>query len=245
MWFLFVRPEICLHLPSDSTSRWTPLVFGYDLPATGRSRDFHPLEYAHAGRTAKQPPAKRRRLRCLARHSGLWQNGPPCPASPRDARGRPIYNQLIPVKYLSVSLSYPTLIHPLPSNSCKLPVLSHDLWKSPLYKYIVPPPPRIFLPLPAKIAKKITDRPIGLPAAISLYAFLILLNQALMLATAFVVADAYRQNFSRIALQRLPILFFPDLPNSSLNFVVPFQLQHQSRKFCLAGAGQLCPSRNW
>ena len=56
MRFLFVRPEICLHLPSDSTSRWTPLVFGYDLPATGRSRDFHPLECAHAGRTSKKPP---------------------------------------------------------------------------------------------------------------------------------------------------------------------------------------------
>ena len=55
MWFLFVRPEICLHLPSDSTSRWTPLVFGYDLPATGRSRDFHPLECAHAERTSKSP----------------------------------------------------------------------------------------------------------------------------------------------------------------------------------------------
>ncbi len=34
MWFLFVRPEICLHLPSDSTSRWTPLVFGCILPTT-------------------------------------------------------------------------------------------------------------------------------------------------------------------------------------------------------------------
>ena len=56
MWFLFVRPEICLHLPSDSTSQWTPLVFGYDLPATGRSRDFHPLECAHAGRTYKKHP---------------------------------------------------------------------------------------------------------------------------------------------------------------------------------------------
>ncbi|MBE6093803.1 MAG: hypothetical protein E7201_11670 [Selenomonas ruminantium] len=55
MRFLFVRPEICLHLPSDSTSRWTPLVFGYDLPATGLSRDFHPLECAHAGRTRNNP----------------------------------------------------------------------------------------------------------------------------------------------------------------------------------------------
>ena len=52
--YLFVRPEICLHLPSDSTSRWTPLVFSYDLPATGWSRDFHPLECAHDGCAAKK-----------------------------------------------------------------------------------------------------------------------------------------------------------------------------------------------
>ena len=54
MWFLYIGPEICLHLPSDSTSRWTPLVFGYDLPAVGQSRDFHPQEYIHAGRTTKK-----------------------------------------------------------------------------------------------------------------------------------------------------------------------------------------------
>ena len=53
MGFLFVRPEICLHLPSDSTSRWTPLMFGYILPTTGRIRDFHPLERALAERTKK------------------------------------------------------------------------------------------------------------------------------------------------------------------------------------------------
>ena len=44
MRFLFVSPEICLHLLSDSTSRWTPLMFGCVLPTTGRTRDFHPLE---------------------------------------------------------------------------------------------------------------------------------------------------------------------------------------------------------
>jgi len=25
MWFVFLRPEFCRRLPSDSTSRWTPL----------------------------------------------------------------------------------------------------------------------------------------------------------------------------------------------------------------------------
>ena len=54
MRFLFVRPEICLHLPSDSASRQTPLVFSYLLPATGRIRDFNPLETCAAGRTTKK-----------------------------------------------------------------------------------------------------------------------------------------------------------------------------------------------
>ncbi len=54
IWFLFVEPEICLHSPPDSTSRWTPLVLSYDLPDTGRSRDFHLLERALAGRTKKK-----------------------------------------------------------------------------------------------------------------------------------------------------------------------------------------------
>ena len=53
MRFLFVRPEVCLHLPSDSSSRWTPLVFSYALPSTGRAPDFHPLDFAHAGRTMR------------------------------------------------------------------------------------------------------------------------------------------------------------------------------------------------
>ena len=68
MRFLFVSSGICLHLPSDSTSRWTPLVFGYILPAVGWIRDFHPLERALAGRTTKSPakqgfPTQRVRLK--------------------------------------------------------------------------------------------------------------------------------------------------------------------------------------
>ena len=31
MWFLFVKPRVCIRLPSDSTSRWTP------LPSANRS----------------------------------------------------------------------------------------------------------------------------------------------------------------------------------------------------------------
>ena len=34
MRFLSVGPEICLQLPSDSTLRWTPLLFGYTFPTT-------------------------------------------------------------------------------------------------------------------------------------------------------------------------------------------------------------------
>ena len=58
MRFLFVRPRVCLQLPSDSPSPGTPLLFGYALPTTGRARDFHPLDFAHAGRTDDAPEDK-------------------------------------------------------------------------------------------------------------------------------------------------------------------------------------------
>ena len=32
MRFLFVGPRVCLQIPSDSTSRWTPLLFSYVFP---------------------------------------------------------------------------------------------------------------------------------------------------------------------------------------------------------------------
>ena len=38
--FLFVRPEVCLQLPSDSTSRWTPLPLAVSFPLPGRFRTF-------------------------------------------------------------------------------------------------------------------------------------------------------------------------------------------------------------
>ncbi len=41
---------------SAFTSRWTPLVLSYDLPATKRSRDFHSLKQALAGHTIENSP---------------------------------------------------------------------------------------------------------------------------------------------------------------------------------------------
>ena len=50
-----VRRARVLPLPSFRFRLTTDtLGFGYDLPAAGRSRDFHPLERALAGRTMKQ-----------------------------------------------------------------------------------------------------------------------------------------------------------------------------------------------
>ncbi|MDD2510682.1 MAG: nucleotidyltransferase domain-containing protein [Syntrophomonas sp.] len=49
----FVRPEVCHQIPSDSTSRWTPLPLAMCLALSTRTRDFHPLDCAHAGRTEK------------------------------------------------------------------------------------------------------------------------------------------------------------------------------------------------
>ena len=54
MGFLFVSPVVCSRLPSDSTSRWTPLPFSYPFPTAGQGRDFHPIERAPAGRTKKR-----------------------------------------------------------------------------------------------------------------------------------------------------------------------------------------------
>ena len=54
MRFLSVRPDFCRRLPSDSTSRWTPLPLAISFPSLGRIRDFHPLEHAHAGRTQEK-----------------------------------------------------------------------------------------------------------------------------------------------------------------------------------------------
>src|SRR5574344_2677950 len=43
MWFLFVGPRVCLQLPSDSTSRWTPLLFSYTFPTTWACWGLAPL----------------------------------------------------------------------------------------------------------------------------------------------------------------------------------------------------------
>ena len=53
MKFLSVRSDICRQLPSDSTSRWTPLPLTMQFPLLGLARDFHPLANAHAERTPK------------------------------------------------------------------------------------------------------------------------------------------------------------------------------------------------
>ena len=54
MKFLSVRSDICRQLPSDSTSRWTPLPLTMQFPLLGLARDFHPLDNAHAERTSKK-----------------------------------------------------------------------------------------------------------------------------------------------------------------------------------------------
>ena len=61
MRFLSVGPRICLQLPSDSTSRWTPLLFSYTFPTTwacsglspARARPWRANETCAARRTTK------------------------------------------------------------------------------------------------------------------------------------------------------------------------------------------------
>ena len=61
MKFLSVRSDICRQLPSDSTSRWTPLPLTMQFPLLGLARDLHPLDNAHAERTKKHPDCSRNR----------------------------------------------------------------------------------------------------------------------------------------------------------------------------------------
>ena len=56
--FLYVRSDVCRWLPSDSVSRRTPLPLAVCFPLSGRIRDLHPLEYAHAGRTRLGAPTR-------------------------------------------------------------------------------------------------------------------------------------------------------------------------------------------
>ena len=54
MKFPFVRPDVCRRLPSDSTSRWTPLPWAMRFPLLGLAQNLHPLANAHAERTIKK-----------------------------------------------------------------------------------------------------------------------------------------------------------------------------------------------
>ena len=46
MMFVFLRPEICRRLPSDSTSRWTPLPLANGWQLTAPITDFHRQIYS-------------------------------------------------------------------------------------------------------------------------------------------------------------------------------------------------------
>ena len=56
MRFLFVRPKVCLLLPSDSTSRWTPLLLAMHFPLPGVLGTFTHKKYAMLGAPKKQHP---------------------------------------------------------------------------------------------------------------------------------------------------------------------------------------------
>jgi len=66
MRFLFVRPEICLHLPSDSTSRWTPLVFSYVFPTTRVDSGLQPVRLRPCWAHIKKTPLPRGLIRWIS-----------------------------------------------------------------------------------------------------------------------------------------------------------------------------------
>ena len=55
MMFVFLGSEVCLRLPSDSTSRWTPLPLASGWPLPAPTADFHRLGNRHAWRTTRRP----------------------------------------------------------------------------------------------------------------------------------------------------------------------------------------------
>lgn len=52
--FLFVRPAVCLHLPSDSTSQWTLLVLAMIFPLPGNLRTLTGWKRAPPGAHVKE-----------------------------------------------------------------------------------------------------------------------------------------------------------------------------------------------
>ena len=67
MWFLFVRPRVCLQLPSDSTSRWTPLLFSYTFPTTRVCSGLSPVR-ARPWRANKKNPSGTPERKCSIMH---------------------------------------------------------------------------------------------------------------------------------------------------------------------------------
>jgi len=63
MMFVFLRPEICLRLPSDSTSRWTPLPLANGWQLIAPITDLHRQIYSPC--TAHQKKRARKYIRTL------------------------------------------------------------------------------------------------------------------------------------------------------------------------------------
>jgi hypothetical protein len=61
MRFVFLRAEFCRQLPSDSTSRWTPLLLANGWQLQASIVDFHHLVIHHARHTYRKASF----LRCL------------------------------------------------------------------------------------------------------------------------------------------------------------------------------------
>ena len=65
MRFMFFGPEVCLGLPSDSTSRWTPLPSA-TATAAFTAQDLHLVDNAHAGHTKRSTRTEKAPVRSPA-----------------------------------------------------------------------------------------------------------------------------------------------------------------------------------
>jgi len=57
--FVYLGSSVCLQLPPDSSSRWTPLLLANGRRSPAPVRDSHPIDDAHAGRTGQKKPQLR------------------------------------------------------------------------------------------------------------------------------------------------------------------------------------------
>ena len=137
MRFMSFGPEVCLGLPSDSTSRWTPLPSA-TATAAFTAQDLHLVDNAHAGHTAgslafaRDDISRRPRCRSLTPRSAATRG-----AGDRDVALQGPSSRLARIKVPPLQSRTPNLEKPLPR---AYNAVAGRIWKhKPLFSgYAIP-----------------------------------------------------------------------------------------------------------